>query len=93
MIVLTTIFVTGNPGKQISVRASWFFKLLARIGEWHENLSEYTASLMSGGEVAVVSQELMPSPSLPKTQIPYVQWGGGGGGGGVPTFDAESRYA
>ena len=32
-----------NPGEWISVRASCFLKLLARIGEWHQNLSEKTA--------------------------------------------------
>ena len=39
------------------------------------------------GGSRVVSQLLMPSPKLPKTQIPYVQWGRGS----VTTFDAESK--
>ena len=36
-----------------------------------------------------MSQLLMLSPKLPKTEIPYVCLGGGG----VPTFDAESKTA
>ena len=41
----------------------------------------------------VVSQLLMPSPKLPKTQIPYVRCGGGGGGGGGCVFLACLKFS
>ena len=54
-----------------------------------------------GGRGGGVSQLLMWSPKLLKTQVLYVRWDGvgqeGGGGkeerGGVPTFDVESITA
>ena len=46
-----------------------------------QNKSKFQKALIGRGGVGMVSQLLMLSPKLPKTQIPYVRWGGGGGGG------------